>query len=92
MIAMKTPIMLTSVNWSPKTIADIEIVVTSLKIPAIERGMIPALWMILHISHHRYNSAITYKYSLATMENARLPGKMIANTVKIPLPSSKKPE
>jgi len=47
MIAMKTPIMLTSVNWSPNTIADIEIVVTSLNIPAIDKGMIPALWMIL---------------------------------------------
>jgi len=51
MIAIKTPIMLTSVNWSPKTIADIEIVVTSLKIPAIDKGMIPALWMILHVSN-----------------------------------------
>jgi len=89
---MNTPIMLTSVNWSPKTIADIEMVVTSLKIPAIDKGMIPALWMILHISHHHKNPVITHKYSLATMENARLPGKMIASTVKIPLPSSKNPE
>jgi hypothetical protein len=73
--------------------ADIEIVVTSLKIPAIDRGMIPALWMILHVSQGVPPSRwMTNKYSLATIENARLPGKMMASTVNSPLPSSKNPE
>jgi hypothetical protein len=46
--------------------------------------------MILHISSSP--EWVTHKYSLATMEKAKLPGKMIARTVKIPLPSSKNPE
>ena len=35
---------------------------------------------------------MTHKYSLATIENAKLPGKMIAKIVNIALPPSKNPE
>lgn len=48
--------------------------------------------MILDFSHTRSISRNTHKYSLATIENAKLPGKMIAMTVKTPLPFSKNPE
>lgn len=48
-MAIMTPMMLSSVSWSPKTMAEMEMVVTSLKIPAIDNGMIPARWMMLFL-------------------------------------------
>lgn len=44
---MTTPMMFSSVSWSPKTQAEMEMVVTSLKIPAIDIGTDPARCMML---------------------------------------------
>jgi hypothetical protein len=53
---MATPMMLSGVSLSWKTTAEIEIVVTSFAIPAIDIGTTPARWMMLrecvHLSQH----------------------------------------
>lgn len=49
---MTTPITLSCVSWSPNTQAENVIVVTSLKIPAMDSGTEPERWMILLVRTH----------------------------------------
>lgn len=44
---MPTPMIFNSLSWSPNTIAEREIVVTSLKIPATDIGTMPVRWIML---------------------------------------------
>lgn len=85
-IVTTTPTILSSVSSSPKTQAEMVIVVTSLKIPAIDSGTDPARWMMLVVRIGVVGNDDAHKYSLATMEKARPPGKRITPTVCSALP------
>ena len=89
-IVITTPTSLIGESWSAKTQDEMVIVDTSLKMPAIESGTIPARCMML-VRGKRPSARLalvpgvltaeTYKYSLATIENANVPGKRMKPVV-----------